>query len=94
MLRREFLQTSAGPCASMALSSLMARDARATNPLAARMAHHAPRAKSMIFILGIRGTYSSPPCIISNDSKTNSTAWSKVIQKRVILKSVIGNGLP
>lgn len=55
MLRREFLKTSAGPCASMALSSLMARDARATNPLAARMAHHAPRAKSMIFMFMVGG---------------------------------------
>ena len=45
-------------------------------------------------MLGMRGTNSSPPCIWSNESMTNCTAWSRVIQKRVIRLSVIGRLLP
>ena len=50
--------------------------------------------RSTIFMLGMRGTYSSPPCIWSKESMTNCTAWGSVIQNRVIRVSVIGSGLP
>ena len=55
MLRREFLGTSSGACMGMALSHLMARDAKASNPLAAREPHFAPRAKSVIFMFMVGG---------------------------------------
>lgn len=55
MLRREFLATPAGSCAAWALAGLMARDSQASNPLAARLAHHAPHAKSMIFMFMVGG---------------------------------------
>ena len=45
-------------------------------------------------MLGIRGTKSSPPCMTSNESTTNLTAASRVIQKRVIRLSVTGRLLP
>ena len=45
-------------------------------------------------MLGMRGTNSSPPCIASNESTTNFTAWGSVIQNRVIRLSVIGRLLP
>ncbi len=40
-------------------------------------------ARSVIFIDGIRGTYSSPPCISSKESITNRTACGSVIKNRV-----------
>src|SRR5688500_4936590 len=54
--RREFLCKSGGGFGALALSYMLARDARAANipldplnPLAARPPHFAPRAKSVIF---------------------------------------------
>ena len=43
---------------------------------------------------GMRGTYSSPPCISSKESMTNCTAWGSVMKKRVIRRSVIGSDSP
>lgn len=47
--RREFLQHAGGGLGGVALSSMLARDAQA-NPLAARAAHFAPKAKAVIQI--------------------------------------------
>ena len=55
----------------------------------ARRPARAPRARSMIRMLGILGTKTSPPCIGSIELSTNSTACSSVIQKRVMRSSVI-----
>lgn len=55
MFRREFLGTTSGACMGMALGHLLARDAGAANPLAARAPHFAPRAKSVIFMFMVGG---------------------------------------
>ncbi|TAJ18633.1 MAG: DUF1501 domain-containing protein [Planctomycetota bacterium] len=48
--RRELLRTSCLGFGGLALSSLLARDALAQSPSAVRVAHHAARAKRMIFL--------------------------------------------
>ncbi|OPZ74914.1 MAG: hypothetical protein BWY80_00376 [Firmicutes bacterium ADurb.Bin456] len=48
-------------------------------------------ARSVIFILGILGTKTSPPCICSMALITKRTPCSNDIQKRVILSSVMVN---
>jgi hypothetical protein len=50
LTRRQALQTAACGFGSLALSGLSAQPARAANPLAAKAAHHAPRAKRVIFL--------------------------------------------
>ena len=46
-------------------------------------------AMSVTRMLGIFGTYTSPPPIVDRQSSTNATAWSSVIQKRVMRSSVM-----
>src|SRR6516162_770393 len=55
--RRDFLWRAGGGCGGVALSWLLARDgfAAPANPLAARAAHHEPRAKSVIFLFMVGG---------------------------------------
>lgn len=53
--RREFLFQAGGGFGSLALSWLLARDARAANPLAAKPSHFPGKAKSVIFMFMVGG---------------------------------------
>ena len=50
--RRELLRKTSAGFPSLALTALLAQESIATkvNPLAAKRPHHAPRAKSVIFL--------------------------------------------
>ena len=51
-------------------------------------------ARSVTRMLGMRGTYNSPPAMSSKHEITKSTASGNVIQNRVIRRSVMGRGEP
>src|SRR6516164_5834032 len=53
--RREFLFEAGGGFGGLALSWLLARDARAANPLAARKPHFEAKAKAVIFLFMVGG---------------------------------------
>jgi Protein of unknown function (DUF1501) len=57
--RREFLFQAGGGCGALALAWLLARDGHAgspaANPLAARLPHHAAKAKAVLFLFMVGG---------------------------------------
>jgi hypothetical protein len=73
--RRDFLQGTGGGCGALALSWLLAKEARSApgpiNPLAARKPHHEPRAKAVIFLFMVGG----PSAIDLFDPKPALRTW-------------------
>ncbi len=53
--RRELLHSAAGGIGGIALNALLAREARAANPLAAKKPHFEPKAKRVIFMFMVGG---------------------------------------
>jgi hypothetical protein len=73
--RRELFHRAAGGFASLALAGMLAEEARAADPLAARPAHHAPRAKHVIFLYMTGGvshvdTFDPRPKLVADHGKT------------------------
>jgi hypothetical protein len=76
--RRKFLQTTGGGFASLGLQYLLGRegmlkadDRTALNPLAPRPPHHAPKAKSVIFLF----LYGGPSQVDTFDPKPELETW-------------------
>ncbi len=74
--RRDFLRQAGGGCGSLALSWLLARDARGAgkvpvNPLAARKPHHRALAKRVIFLFMVGG----PSAVDLFDPKPALAKW-------------------
>jgi hypothetical protein len=88
--RRQLLQEAGGGCGALALSWLLARDGRAApppvNPLAAKPAHHQPKANAVIFMFMVGGPshidlFDPKPDLLKHQGKPLPPSFGKPVSQ-------------